>query len=527
MSTGGELRMPTSANASVGSVVIVGNGIAGLAAAARVRAHHPRCAVHLVGRSADRGYEQAALTRVVDSAAAGAEPGRLPDSWFGRHGITAHLGTPAVSLDVRSHDVLLGTGERLSYDRAILAMGASPDEPGIQGLSLEGVHLVRTTDEVRRVCLDVDSGVRAAIVVGAGELGVQSAAELARMGIRVTVVEPEPWPLPGLGDRRVGGLVKGKLASLGAHLRSGASVVHAYGEDRVVAVGLSDGRRLPCNLLLVCGESHPNVELARAAALQVHRGIVVDETMRTSHPHVFAIGCLAEYRNRIATQWPVSVEQAEIAAEHAVLKQPSQVRRYRAGPPVSTLDLPGLHLVSVGRSRSRPRDHVVVLDHPIPRQYRKIIVAADGTVAGGIAINDDGAAAAIEAAAAEHNVIRPNLADLRAGDLSALEPATRSFWRGRSTRKSAPGRQPRRPPGEQEMSMVDVQRIWRITTPSGGYEVQLTTGRTGQRQVVLEQIGPDPDGKQALELDVARALAETMLEACEVAAALNESPGPR
>jgi len=75
--------------------------------------------------------------------------------------------------------------------------------------------------------------------------------------------------------------------------------------------------------------------------------------------------------------------------------------------------------------------------------------------------------------------------------------------------------------------MVDVQRIWRITTASGGYEVQLTAGRTGQGQVVLEQIGADADGKQALDLDVARALAETMLEACEVAAALNESAGMR
>jgi hypothetical protein len=285
---------------------------------------------------------------------------------------------------------------------------------------------------------------------------------------------------------------------------------------------LEETQPLSCDLLLLCAERRPNVELARAAGLPVRRGIVVDDTMRTSHPHVFAVGMAAECAGRVATAWPDCVEQARIAAEHAVTRKPPRTRHYRAGSALTELDLPGLRLAAVGRTRPGAGDHVLVVEQPHRRLYRKVVLTGSGTVAGGISVNEPGAAALLESAVAGRSNVRRHLAELRSGDLAALRAATESSRRARRRThgSAAVGHQ------ETERFMVDVERIWRIKTSSNGdLEVRLAPTHSGDRQVRLEQVGADESGLQALDLVAARALAETLLEACEVATALRPSGG--
>jgi hypothetical protein len=308
---------------------------------------------------------------------------------------------------------------------------------------------------------------------------------------------------------------------------TGRPVRHAYGEKRVVAVGLEDTQPLSCDLLLLCADRRPNVELAQAAGLPVRRGIVVDDTMRTSHPHVFAVGMAAECLGRVATAWPACVEQARIAAEHAVTRKPPRTRHYRAGSALTELELPGVHVAAVGRTRPGAGDHVLVVEQPHRRLYRKIVLTGSGTVAGGISVNEPGAAAALlESAVTDRSNVRRHLAELRSGDLATLRAATESSRRAR--RRTRGGTRGKGPVGHQETErfMVDVERIWRIKTSSNGdLEVRLAPTHSGDRQVRLEQVGADESGLQALDLVAARALAETLLEACEVASALRPSGG--
>jgi NADPH-dependent 2,4-dienoyl-CoA reductase/sulfur reductase-like enzyme len=403
---------------AVTSVVVVGSGIAGLTAAAQVRQLHPACEVHLLGREANIG--------------------RLPDEWFAEHRISAPLDTRAVALDPAAHQVTLDGGGRLSFTRLILATGAAPRPPSIDGLPPAGVHPLRSADDApARSAADQHPDLRHVVIVGAGPLGVETARAWSGHGVQLTLIDRHPWPLPGVVDSRAGELVRDELQALGVRVETGVTVERAYGARQVAAVGLSDGRQLPCDLLLLCTGASPNVGLARDAGLAVRRGVVVDATMRTSHPDVFAVGDVAEFGTGATGQWSAAVEQATVAAEQAVTRDPSTARRYHPRPSVVRLDLPGLNVVAIGRSEPDPRDSaVIVFDEPATRRYRKIIVAPDGTVSGGIAVNDPEAVAAIESAATGGTDLRPLLNRTRARELITLSRA-QPTRQGRSRRRLA------------------------------------------------------------------------------------------
>jgi nitrite reductase (NADH) large subunit len=418
---------PAEVNPSIRNVVIVGDGIAGLTAAEHVRRLHSGCEVVLVGREPDHTYNRMALTDLVMADSELTDLGLLPEDWFDEHGITAPVGVQAVRLDVAAHELTLDNGDRLRYSRLILATGAAPVQPPIDGLPLAGVHLMRTAEDAIAARAETEGhpDLRTVIVLGAGPLGVETATALTGLGVPVTLVDRKPWPLPGLVDERAGEMVRAELDALGVTVETGVTVRQVYGASRVAAVGLSDGRQLPCDVLLICPGVRPNVELARAAGLAVQRGVIVDATMRTSHPHVFAVGDVAEFGTKVTGLWYAAVEQATVAAEQAVARVPSEGRQYRPGPAVTRLHLPGVQVVAIGRTEPQHDDHaVIVLDEPAPRQYRKIIVAADGTVPGGIVVNDPEAVAAIESAATGGVDARPLLAEVRAGDLMTLTTAT-------------------------------------------------------------------------------------------------------
>jgi nitrite reductase (NADH) large subunit len=511
-----------SPNASVRHVVIVGNGIAGIAAAGQVRRLHPRCGIHLVGIRHPRRYEGAVLSDVAPGYEEATRQGLLPDQWFAEQRITSHLRLRAQAVDALRHEVLLDSGERLDYDRLILATGAAPGRHDIEGLPLEGAHVICQPSNVEEILAGSEMGRRRVVVIGAGALGVQVAARLGGTGATVTLVDREDFPLPHLQDRRVGQLVERHLASLGVDVRMGTAVRHAYGDNRIVAIGLREQERLPCDVLLICPGHHPNAELADAAGLRVGTGIVVDDTMRTTHPHVFACGAAAEYRGRCTMDWRTAIDQARIAAEQAIVRKPSGRHRLTTGFSASELDLPGMRVTSVGRTRPTATDRVLVLEQPYRRQYRKLILTGGGILAGGICVNDPDAFAVLESALSDRSNVQADVTELRSGDLTALESVAESPSRRVRRKIGIPVPQPRESQ-EQEASMVDVERIWRIrTSADGDLEIRLGPGNAGERQVVLQHTGGDGDGLRALNLGAARALAETLLEACEVASALTQ-----
>jgi nitrite reductase (NADH) large subunit len=173
---------------------------------------------------------------------------------------------------------------------------------------------------------------------------------------------------------------------------------------------------LPCDLLLVAVGIRPNVELARVAGLRVERGIVVDETMRTSVPEIFAAGDVCEFNRQVPGLWSVAVEQARVAALNATGGQ----EIYREIVPVTALKVVGVDLTSIGRFEPRAADEIVIaLEDLDEHRYRKLVVAG-GKIVGAILLGYPQLAPPVTAAVKEQTGVGAWLDALRAGEWDVL-----------------------------------------------------------------------------------------------------------
>jgi NADPH-dependent 2,4-dienoyl-CoA reductase/sulfur reductase-like enzyme/ferredoxin len=416
----GALGRTSEFNPSVKSVVIIGNGVAGVSAADHIRRRHPSCVVHLVGREKHPFYNRMGISRLVYGRSAMQGLHLLPDRWFEERQVTQWLNTHAARIDLAGRKVQLATGDELAWDRLLIATGSSAFVPPIEGWGAPGCFVMRDADDAmglrdwvqRQRC-------RSAVVAGGGLLGLEAAHALHQAGLKATVLERGGWLLHRQLDARGGEVLREYLTGLGLHILLDAEVAGARGGKggAVERVVLRDGRELSCDALLVAAGIRPNVELARAAGIRVNRGVVVDAQMRTSAQDVYAAGDVAEFENELHGLWPVATEQAEVAGVSLL----GGKRAYRRTTPATTLKVVGAELLSVGRVEPEAGDEAIGLLEGATR-YRKLVVSG-GRLVGAILIGHPGEAESVQQAVKEGRDVRAALGELRAGRWAALARA--------------------------------------------------------------------------------------------------------
>ena len=405
---------------TVRKVVVVGNGIAGVTAADHIRRRHPDCDVDVVASEPYPLYNRMGISRLIYGRSAMVGLHLLPDAWYDDNRITCWLNTRAVAVDRRLRQVRLGTGEKLGYDRLVLASGAAPFVPPLEGFGAQGTYVLRAADDALRIRDYVQrTGAEQAVVAGGGLLGLEAAYALRKLGLAVTVLERGPWLLRRQLDERAGELLRTYLRNLGLEVLLDAETARLADADQLRALWLTDGRELPADVFLLAAGIVPETKLAAAAGLRVERGVVVDAQLRTSDPDVFAIGDLAEFDGRVLGLWPAAVEQAEVAAENAV----GGDRTYQGTIPVTLLKVVGVELASIGRIEADTSvgEVEIVLEDREALRYRKLLIDAEGRAAGAILLGYPQYAAAVTAAVRHGGRITVPIDDLRAGDWDALE----------------------------------------------------------------------------------------------------------
>lgn len=397
-------------------VVIVGNGIAGTTAADYVRRRHPTCSIDLVAREEHFLYNRMAISRLVYGRSAMQGLYLQPDAWYEEQRITPWLNTRAARIDRERRELVLATGETLPYDRLILAAGSEAWVPPIDGIELDGSFVMRTAEDAMDLRAYVqESGARRGVVVGGGLLGLEAAYALHQLGVRVTVLQHSQRLLNHQLDERGSAFVRSFLEGLGLAVTLQAEAVAVRGTGRVEEVLLKDGQTLPAELFLVCTGVRANVELARAAQLEVGRGVVVDDRMRTSDPAIFAAGDVAEFDGKIWGLWPMAVEQGRIAALNAL----GGDEPYVEAPPVTMLKVTGADLLSAGRFEPEEGDEVVALEDAADHRYRKLVLR-DGAIVGAILFGYPLEAPGVAAAMKARRDLSAQLDALRAGDWSVF-----------------------------------------------------------------------------------------------------------
>jgi len=316
-----------STRSAARTFVIAGAGLAGAKAAQTLREEGFDGRVVLLGAERERPYERPPLSKDYLRGETGRDKVYVHDEGFyDAHDIELRTGAEVQSLDASSREVHIAGGERLRYDRLLLATGARPRRLDLPGAQLEGIHELRTVGDSDTLRERLQAAERL-VVVGAGWIGCEVAASARQMGLEVDVIEPLPVPLERVLGTRVGGVFADIHADHGARVHLGLGIAGFEGTDRVRAVRTADGESIACDLVVVGVGVSPRTEIAQRAGIEVADGIVVDEYLQTSVPGVFAAGDVANashplLRSRIRVEhWANALNQGPAAARNMLGEQ--------------------------------------------------------------------------------------------------------------------------------------------------------------------------------------------------------------
>ena len=302
--------------------VIVGAGLAGAKAAEALRAEGFTGSITLIGDEPHRPYERPPLSKGYLQGSSDRETVFVhPEDWYREQNVKLRHGAAAQRIDRDDRVVVLADGSSVPYDKLLLTTGSSPRRLSISGGDLEGVEYLRSIDDSERIQDHFAKGARVA-VIGAGWIGLETAAAARAAGLEVTVLEAAELPLQRVLGDEVAQIFADLHERNGVALRLGVQVDQLVGRDgHVTGVHLADGSVVPADVVLVGVGIAPNVSLAEQAGLEVDNGIVVDEHLRTSDPDIFAAGDVANAHHPVlgkrirVEHWANALNQPAVAAK--------------------------------------------------------------------------------------------------------------------------------------------------------------------------------------------------------------------
>jgi 3-phenylpropionate/trans-cinnamate dioxygenase ferredoxin reductase component len=361
--------------------VIVGASLTGAKAAETLRAEGFDERVVLIGAEDERPYERPPLSKDYLRGEVGRDTVYVhPEEFYAEHDIELRLGRSAMSLTAAESELTLDDGERLRYDRLLLATGAEPRRLSIPGGDLDGVLYLRSVADSDALRGRLDRG-GAVVVIGAGWIGAEVAASARQRGLDVTVIDPLTVPLERVLGTEVGAVYRDIHLDHGVQMLLGTSVEAFEGGTAVERVRTSDGRELECDFVVVGVGVQPRTGLAAQAGLAVDNGILVDEHLQTGAPGVFAAGDVANahhpfYGERIRVEhWANALHQGPVAAR-AMLGEPDVYDRL----PYFFSDQYDVGMEYAGFARTW--DRVIFRGDPATREFIAFWLSGNRVVAG-------------------------------------------------------------------------------------------------------------------------------------------------
>lgn len=363
------------------SVIIVGAGQAGGRAAKAVRAAGYSGRVVLIGEEEHLPYERPALSKAVLLDPAAQAPSVLTGADCAALDLDMRAGRAVAAIDRAAREVVLADGERLGWDRLLLATGSRVRPLAIDGVPPQSIMTLRTLDDSRLLRARLVAGADIA-VVGGGFIGLEVAASAAKLGCRVTVVEAADRLLPRLGCPEASAMVLAHHRRAGIDIRLATTAKHGDGQ----ALELSDGSSVPATLIVAGIGVSPDTALAEAAGLECDDGIIVDEYGRTSDPAIFAAGDVTRHRHPLLCRhirlesWQNANVQAEAAGRSMV------------GVPTVSAEIPWLWSdqgdlnLQVAGAPERV-DTVVMRGDPDGEGGIALFQFQDGQLVGGVTVN--------------------------------------------------------------------------------------------------------------------------------------------
>ena len=382
-----DVRAPQPRRHGKRRLVVVGNGMAGMRTVEELMKQAPDSwEIVVFGAEPHGNYNRILLSPVLAGEKKKEEIVLHAPEWYVEHGVTLHMGDPVVTIDRRKRTVKSQNGVEVTYDRLLLATGSQPIVLPIPGARLPGVITFRDLADVDAMIKRAGRG-RRAVVIGGGLLGLEAANGLRMRGMEVTVVHLLDTLMERQLDEAAASLLRASLISRGIGFRMPAQTTELVGEDHVRAVRFKDGSEIEADLVVMAVGVRPNIELATSAGLKCERGVLVDDTLQTYDPAIYAVGECVQHRKitfgLVAPLW----EQARVCATHLAERG---VSRYRGSLAATQLKVTGIDLYSAGEFHGTEHAEDIVLRDPGRRVYKRLIVR-DNKLRGAVLFGDTSA----------------------------------------------------------------------------------------------------------------------------------------
>jgi 3-phenylpropionate/trans-cinnamate dioxygenase ferredoxin reductase component len=306
--------------------VIVGASLAGGGAAATLRQEGFDGRVVLIGAEQQPPYERPPLSKEYLRGESPFERVLVqPPGFYDENGIETRFGVRATRVDAAEKVVELDGGERVAYNRLLVATGGRNRRFPIPGLYLEGIHSLRTVADSDRIRAEVAPG-RKAVVVGMGFIGSEVAASLRQSGVDVVVVDRNEVPLRRVLGEEVGRVIEGIHRDHGTSMIFEDTVAAFEGVGRVERVTTARGRRIECDFVVVGLGVEPVTDLLAHTGAEIDNGVVVDEYLRTGVEGIYAAGDVANHYHPVfgrrirVEHWQNALKQGPAAARNMLDK---------------------------------------------------------------------------------------------------------------------------------------------------------------------------------------------------------------
>jgi 3-phenylpropionate/trans-cinnamate dioxygenase ferredoxin reductase subunit len=304
--------------------LIVGGGLAAASAVEGIRELDASGPITIVTAERELPYHRPPLSKAFLGSNDGVDSVRVHDAgWYRDAKVRVRLGQPARSVHIGRQSVTLENGERLPYDRLLIATGSSARRLLVPGGDAHGIHTLRTLTEAYALRALLKPGLRL-VIVGGGFLGMEVAAVAARRGVRVTVLEQGPVVYRAFADAQLSAFFTRLVAGLGATVRTGVKVTRFTAEDgRVTGVQSESGEKVEADAVLVAIGSEPNTAWLATAGFSIDRGsLIVNVRLETPGKHIWAAGDVTRFPDPVTRQprklehWGNAIAQGRLAGRN-------------------------------------------------------------------------------------------------------------------------------------------------------------------------------------------------------------------
>jgi len=375
--------------------VIVGASAAGIGAVEAIRDVDPAGTIAVISEEPCPQYSRPMISDFVSGKADFHKIKCRTDEFWKENNVEALTGKKATALNLDEKTVQLESGEKVNYEKLLLATGGKPFVPKMEGTDKDGVFTFTTIKDAEQLAAKIDSiKAKAAVVVGAGLIGISVTEALVKRGLKVTIVELQDKILSLLLDAKASDIVEAVIKKAGVNIFTGQSVQKIFGkpsnDGEVGGVILTKGDQVVCDLVVIAIGVVPRTELVVTTTVKTNRGIVVDNTMQTNVRDVYASGDVAEAydfimnQNRLLPLWPIAMLEGQVAGYNMA----GQKTTYMGGTNMSSLKYFSTPIVSIGLANPKEDPTLEVLVHHDAERnlYRKFVLK-DNVIVGMTLVN--------------------------------------------------------------------------------------------------------------------------------------------